>query len=195
MHGLSLKTIVVSVGIVFALMSSGCGLWVRNITVVEDFEIPTLATLGEDADPGWIEYLAGQDYEVNRQLCDLDVFQEELAARLPGFLAERIWVRSLRVVSLRFVAQEGDFTSIDTLDSVITVDGEHYIFASGVRPGGLGRGITIRPRPRLNLADAINDDRISCINTYFRIEGELPEDPLIFDVVLNYRLRIGFRLF
>ena len=57
MRGVSLKSVLVS-GVVFAaLMLTGCGLQVREITLLENIEVPTLETLGEDADPGWIEYL------------------------------------------------------------------------------------------------------------------------------------------
>lgn len=193
MHGVSLKTVLVSGVMMAALMLTGCGLQVRSVTLLENVEVPTLAALGEDADPGWVEYLEGQDYEITEEFCDLNQVQEELTNLLPAFIANRIAVRSVRVVALEFEAQEGNFSSINELDTVLTVDEEYYSFYSGVRPEGLGNSVKLRPKPGLNLADAINDNE--CVKTYVRISGKLPEEALRFNVVLRYRLRLGFSLF
>jgi hypothetical protein len=193
MHGVSLKTLLVSGVMMAALMLTGCGLQVRSVTLIENFEVPSLETLGEDADPGWVEYLRTQEYEITEELCDLNQVQEELTDRLPAFLANRLTVRSVRVVALEFEAQEGNFNSINELDTVLTVDEEYYSFYTGVRPEGLGNNVKLRPKPNLNLADAINNNE--CVKTYVRISGELPEEALRFNVVLRYRLRLGFNLF
>ncbi len=195
MHGISLKALLLGVVLTATLAFTGCGLQVRSITLVEAIEVPSKETLGDDADPEWIAYLAGQDYEINEALCDLDMLQETLAARLPNFIAERIVVRSARVVSLEFAAQEGNFASINEMSAVVSIDDDRYMFSSGYQSDGFGSNVRLRPRPRLNLADAINDPDISCVYTYMRIAGTLPEEELSFDVVLNFRLRLGFSLF
>ena len=182
-----------SVVIVSALALTGCGLQVRSVTLLENVEVPTLEALGTDADPEWIAYLEGQDYEMSEEFCDLNKVQEELEDLLPAFLAKRIKVRSVVVASIEFKAQEGNFNSIDELDTVLTVNGEHYSFYSGIRPEGLGEGVTLKPDSLLDLADAINNRE--CIDTYMRIGGGLPENTLKFNVTLNYRLRLGFSLF
>lgn len=182
-----------SVVVLSALALTGCGLQVREVTLLENVEVPTLEALGADADPGWVAYLEGQDYELAEEFCDLNKVQEELTNSLPAFLAKRIKVRSVKVASLEFVAQEGNFNSINELDTVLTVDGEYYRFGTGVRPDGLGENVTVNPDPALNLADAINDG--ACINTYVRISGKLPTSVLKFNVVVHYRLRLGLSIF
>ena len=193
MHGISLRTVVMSVVVLSALVLTGCGLQVRNVTLLESVEVPTLEALGADADPGWVAYLAGQDYELTEEFCGLAEVQEEVKNIFPAFLAKHITVRSVQVTSLEFVAQEGNFNSINALDTVLTVDDEYYSFSTGPRPEGLGAGVKLNPNPPLNLADAINGDE--CIKTYMRISGKLPQNVLKFNVVLNYRLRLGFSLF
>jgi len=193
MYGISLRTALLCVVLTAALSFTGCGLQVRSITLVKGIEVPTQATIKDESDPGWIEYLNGQDYELNEQFCDLDKFQEELEKALPEFLAKRVRVRSVRVVTLEFTAEEGNFDSIKELDSILSVNDNHYSFYSGIREDGMGTSVKLRPKPRLNLADAVND--AACVNTYLRIAGTLPEEALRFNIVLNYRLRLGFSLF
>jgi len=193
MRVISAKSVMMSVVVLAALMMSGCGLQVRSITLLEDVEVPTLETLGEDADPGWVEYLEGQDYEMSEELCDLAQVQQELENLLPSFLAKRVKVRSVKVVSVDFEAAEGDFSSFNELDTVLTVDDVHYMFYTGVRPEGLGNSVRLKPEPPLNLADAINNGE--CVKTYLRISGTLPKKALRFNVVLRYRVRLGFSLF
>lgn len=189
MRGVSLKS-VLTIGVMFtALMLTGCGLQVREVALLENVEVPTLETLGQDADPGWVDYLDGQDYELTEEFCGLADVKEELQGRLPGFLANIIKIHSVKVVSIDFEAAEGNFSSITELDTVLTVDDEYYSFYTGVRPEGLGDGARLKPDPPLDLVDAINDG--DCINAYLRISGQLPENALRFNVVLRYRLSLG----
>ena len=193
MRGVSLKSVLMGGVVLTALLLTGCGLQVREVTLLENVEVPTLETLGQDADPGWVDYLDGQDYELSEEFCGLAQVKEDLQNMLPGFLANIITVQSVSVVSLDFEAQAGNFNSINELDTVLTVDDEYYMFYTGIREEGLGDGVSLKPKPALNLADSINNG--DCINAYLRISGQLPETALRFNVVVRYRATLGLSLF
>ena len=182
-----------SIVVVAVLTLNGCGLVTRDATLLEGVEVPSIEVLGVNTDPEWIAYLEGQDYEIEKEFCDMNLIQEELEKILPAFLAKRAKIRSVKVVAIQYEAQTGDLNAITELDSVLTVDGEHYRFGTGVIPDGLKNKVTVRPDHALNLADAINNEE--CIGSYMRISGTLPENTLKFDVILRYKLRLGFSLF
>ena len=193
MCGVSLKNVVLSGVVLAVLMMTGCGLQVREVTLLDNVDVPSREAIGQDADPGWIEFLDGQDYELTEEFCELAQVKEDLQNMLPGFLENLISIKSVKVVSVDFEAQEGNFDSINELDTVLTVDDVFYSFYTGVRPEGLGEGARLKPEPALDLADAINDG--DCISAYLRISGQLPENTLKFNVILRYRARLGLSLF
>ena len=211
-----LRMTVLSIVFVIAAASlTGCGIPVKlseTVDLVKDIKVPAMpeADVAEIPEEfrqyvdNWEDYEEIEDflntpfdYQRAEEFCDLpdlDKIRAEAASRLPGFLARRIEVRSVSVRSIRFIAETGDFDSVDELQNVLTLEGKEYVF-SITNEDGLGPVISLAPSPELDLADLINNPEFDgCIQNKLDIVGTLPEQEIIFKALLDLDIKLYLRI-
>ncbi len=195
------RVLLAGITLTAMITMSGCGIAIslpnQSVDLISEIDVPSIDVPLDQIPDEWLDYLEGQDYEQSDSFCDLpnlgDI-QSEAANSIPPFLARLIRIESVEVTSIDFVAKEGDFGSMTKLQTILTIGNTQYEFLEE-NPAGFGEEVVLTPEPALDLANVIGDDRIDCIEYYVQVKGSLPEDDLVFKVVLNFDVQLRLRLF
>lgn len=187
-----------------AIIMSGCSFEV-SVPVLKDIVLPGQSSIGvlvkspEDAAAGDKIVLGPSSLG---ELCGFEsteVFQEtvltELEGSLTGIPALLVGVMKVTGVLLdevELAASEGDFSTITRIVMDLRVNGE----STGMFVSDLGEGeafgSTIRLKGRYDLLEDTGGD---CVEPFYTLEGDIPEQDVVFDLIMHLTVKYRIALF
>lgn len=188
---------------VLGILMTGCSFKV-TVPVLEDAVLPAMPLIFRGTEETWKD--STDDKLIIGptslgEICgfeNLEQFQEAILAEaqeniagLPLFLLDIIDITGVFLETMEFSASTGDFTSLRRIVMEVQGPDEKYVFIVK-NTGDFGQTVNLAADPPLDLVKASGGN---CLEPMFTVEGDLPEQDVIYDVLMRLKVKYRLRLF
>ncbi len=129
------------------------------------------------------------------EICGLSNISEfletvELPSSISNILAI-IKINDVLISEIAFNATQGDFNTIKTLSLDIKGDGTNVASFPAHDANGLGESVNLKAKKPLSLLK----QKADCLEFYVSLEGTMPKEDVIFDLVTKATIKYSISLF
>ena len=181
------------------LVMTGCSFQV-SVPVLKGVVLPGQSSIGLKADAPGEKIVVGP--RSMGEICGFEsaeTFQESVMADLedsltgiPALLVGVMKVTGVLLDEMEFSATQGDFSTIKRIVMDMRAGGESTGMFVSENPEGFGAIIELMANPPYDL---LEDTGGNCVEPFYTLEGDIPEEDVVFDVIMHLTVKYRVALF
>lgn len=117
---------------------------------------------------------------------------EDSITGLPALFLGSMKITGVLLNEIEFAATTGDFSTLDRIVLELRADGESTGAFVAQNPDGFGASIGLVADPPYDL---VADSGGNCIEPFYTVEGDIPPEDVVFDLILHLTIKYRVGLF